>query len=237
MAEYWNNPVETSEALPTRDDGATWLRTGDLAYVDEDGFVFLVDRKKDLIKTSGFQVWPREIEEVISAHPAVLEVGVAGVPDGVKGEVAHAWVVLRNGQAATEDNLREYCRERLAPYKVPARVHFRTELPKTTVGKVLRRALATTTSIRQLRPCSPSRRCDPVTPARVKRLADGQRQCSRARRITVDADGVHVDRSAAAVACRYRAVRDHEDSPGRNLFGIVMTASTRSRGDSRPFDS
>jgi len=106
--------------------------------------VFLVDRKKDLIKTSGFQVWPREIEEVISAHPAVLEVGVAGVSDGVKGEVSHAWVVLRSGQAVTEDDLREYCREKLAPYKVPARVHFRKELPKTTVGKVLRRALAAT---------------------------------------------------------------------------------------------
>jgi len=143
MTEYWNNPVETAEALTTRDDGATWLRTGDLAYVDHDGFVFLVDRKKDLIKTSGFQVWPREIEEVISAHPAVLEVGVSGVADDVKGEVSHAWVVLRNGQTATEHNLREYCREKLAPYKVPARVHFRTELPKTTVGKVLRRALAT----------------------------------------------------------------------------------------------
>jgi long-chain acyl-CoA synthetase len=143
MTEYWNNPVETTEALPTRSDGRTWLRTGDLAYVDEDGFVFLVDRKKDLIKTSGFQVWPREIEEVISAHPAVLEVGVAGVADGIKGEVSHAWVVLRSGQSVTEDDLREYCREKLAPYKVPARVHFRAELPKTTVGKVLRRALAT----------------------------------------------------------------------------------------------
>jgi long-chain acyl-CoA synthetase len=144
MTEYWNNPVETAEALPTRSDGSTWLRTGDLAYLDEDGYVFLVDRKKDLIKTSGFQVWPREIEEVISAHPAVLEVGVAGVADGIKGEVAHAWVVLRSGQSVTEDDLRGYCREKLAPYKVPARVHFRSELPKTTVGKVLRRALATT---------------------------------------------------------------------------------------------
>jgi long-chain acyl-CoA synthetase len=143
MAEYWNNPVETAEALPTR-DGTTWLRTGDLAYIDEDGFVFLVDRKKDLIKTSGFQVWPREIEEVLSSHPALLEVGVAGVPDSVKGEVAHAWVVLRSGKSVTEDELREYCRQKLAPYKVPARVHFRTELPKTTVGKVLRRALTTT---------------------------------------------------------------------------------------------
>jgi long-chain acyl-CoA synthetase len=143
MKEYWNNPVETAEVLPTRSDGSTWLRTGDLAYLDEDGFVFLVDRKKDLIKTSGFQVWPREIEEVISGHPAVLEVGVAGVADGIKGEVSHAWVVLRSGQSVTEDDLREYCRGKLAPYKVPARVHFRSELPKTTVGKVLRRALAT----------------------------------------------------------------------------------------------
>ena len=142
MAEYWNNPVETQEALRTDAGGTTWVHTGDLARIDEDGYVFLVDRKKDLIKTSGFQVWPREIEEVITAHPAVLEVGVAGVPDPVKGEVAKAWVVLRGGQQATEDEVRAYCRERLAPYKVPAQVVFRGELPKTMVGKVLRRALA-----------------------------------------------------------------------------------------------
>ena len=96
MLEYWNNPLETPETLRRRDDdGELWLHTGDLAYMDEDGYVFLVDRKKDMLKTSGFQVWPREIEEVISAHPAVLEVGVAGVPDPVKGEVAKAWVVLK----------------------------------------------------------------------------------------------------------------------------------------------
>jgi long-chain acyl-CoA synthetase len=141
MAEYWNNPLETAEAMRMRADGTTWLHTGDLAYLDEDGYVFLVDRKKDLIKTSGFQVWPREIEEVLTAHPAVLEVGVAGVPDSIKGEVANAWVVLRPGHSASEDDLRAYCRQRLAPYKVPARVLFRSELPKTTVGKVLRRAL------------------------------------------------------------------------------------------------
>jgi long-chain acyl-CoA synthetase len=87
-------------------------------------------------------VWPREIEEVLSAHPAVMEVGVAGIPDPVKGEVAKAWVVLKEGQQATVDELRSYCRERLAPYKVPAQVEFRSELPKTMVGKVLRRALA-----------------------------------------------------------------------------------------------
>jgi long-chain acyl-CoA synthetase len=141
MAEYWNNPLETAEALRTHDDD-TWLHTGDLAYMDEDGYLFIVDRKKDLIKTSGFQVWPREIEEVISALPSVLEVGVAGVPDLVKGEVAKAWVVLKPGATATEDEVRAYCRERLAPYKVPGRVEFRSELPKTMVGKILRRALA-----------------------------------------------------------------------------------------------
>jgi long-chain acyl-CoA synthetase len=143
MSEYWNNPKETSETLRTRDDGRVWLHTGDLAYIDQDGYVFLVDRKKDMLKTSGFQVWPREIEEVVSSHPAVLEVGVAGIPDDLKGEVAKAWVVLKHGQTATEDEIRAFCRDRLAPYKVPARVEFRTELPKTMVGKVLRRVLAT----------------------------------------------------------------------------------------------
>jgi len=141
MAEYWNNPVETSETLRTHDEGPVWVHTGDLAYMDADGYVFIVDRKKDLIKTSGFQVWPREIEEVLAAHPAVMEVGVAGMPDAVKGEVAHAWVVLKRDAKATEDELRAYCREKLAPYKVPTRVEFRTELPKTMIGKVLRRML------------------------------------------------------------------------------------------------
>jgi long-chain acyl-CoA synthetase len=92
-------------------------------------------------------VWPREIEEVISAHPAVLEVGVAGIPDEVKGEVAKAWIVLKRDltHAPTSDEIRAYCRERLAPYKVPAHVEFRTELPKTMVGKVLRRVLVAET--------------------------------------------------------------------------------------------
>jgi long-chain acyl-CoA synthetase len=149
MSEYWNNPLETAEALRVHDDGRTWLHTGDLAYIDEDGYVFLVDRKKDMLKTSGFQVWPREIEEVISAHPAVLEVGVAGVPDRVKGEVAKAWIVLKAGVASpTADEIRSYCRQRLAPYKVPAHVEFRNTLPKTMVGKVLRRALVAETAAR-----------------------------------------------------------------------------------------
>ena len=149
MAEYWNNPSETAETLRTHGEGGPWVHTGDLAYMDEEGYTFLVDRKKDMLKTSGFQVWPREIEEVLATHPAVMEVSVAGVPDAMKGEVAHAWVVLKVGQTATEEELRAYCRERLAPYKVPAKVEFRKDLPKTMVGKVLRRVLVAETRTRQ----------------------------------------------------------------------------------------
>ena len=144
MVGYWNQPDETAGVLRDHvDDGGTrrWLHTGDLGYLDEDGYVFIVDRKKDLIKTSGYQVWPREIEEVLATHPAVAEVGVAGVPDAIKGEVVKAWVVLRAGQTATEAELRAFCRETAGAYKVPATIEFRTELPKTMVGKVLRRAL------------------------------------------------------------------------------------------------
>ena len=144
MTGYWKRPDETSIVL--RDhviDGITqqYLHTGDLGYLDADGYLFIVDRKKDLIKTSGYQVWPREIEEVIASHPAVAEVGVAGIPDPTKGEVVKAWVVLRAGQTVSEADLRAFCREKLAPYKVPAKVEFRADLPKTLIGKVLRRAL------------------------------------------------------------------------------------------------
>jgi long-chain acyl-CoA synthetase len=142
MVEYWNDPGETAETLRTHGAGGPWVHTGDLARADEEGFIFIVDRKKDMLKTNGFQVWPREIEEVLTMHPAVVEAGVAGVPDPMKGEVAHAWVVLKGGATATADDLLAFCRERLAPYKVPAHVEFLAELPKTMVGKVLRRALA-----------------------------------------------------------------------------------------------
>jgi len=145
MVEYWNNPAETAETLRMHGPGGPWVHTGDLARMDDEGFIFIVDRKKDMLKTSGFQVWPREIEEVLTTHPAVMEAGVAGVPDAAKGEVAHAWVVLKPGASATAEELRSFCRERLAPYKVPAHVEFRTELPKTMVGKVLRRALVAET--------------------------------------------------------------------------------------------
>jgi len=141
MAEYWNNPAETADTLRMHGGGGPWVHTGDLASMDDEGYIFIVDRKKDMLKTSGFQVWPREIEEVLAAHPAVMEASVAGIPDPLKGEVAKAWIVLKTGQTATADELRAFCRERLAPYKVPVQFEFRSELPKTMVGKVLRRVL------------------------------------------------------------------------------------------------
>jgi long-chain acyl-CoA synthetase len=144
MSGFWNRPDETAAVLrahTTSSGTQTWLHTGDLGYLDADGYLFIVDRKKDLIKTSGYQVWPREVEEVLAAHAAVAEVGVAGVPDEAKGEAVKAWVVLRADATVSEADLRAFCRERLAPYKVPGRVEFRTELPKTMVGKVLRRVL------------------------------------------------------------------------------------------------
>lgn len=136
MKEYWQNPMETAIVLR---DG--WLYTGDLGYLDEDGYLFIVDRKKDVIKPGGFQVWPRDVEEAIAVHPAVLEVGVAGVPDPYQGEAVKAWVVLRPGHLLSVDELREHCRKDLAAYKVPKHVEFIIALPKSTVGKVLRRKL------------------------------------------------------------------------------------------------
>jgi long-chain acyl-CoA synthetase len=142
MLGYWQRPDETKEMLRTNERGERSLYTGDLGYLDEDGYLFIVDRKKDLIKTSGYQVWPREIEEVISTHPSVAEVGVVGVPDNMKGETVKAFVVFRPGMSATEAELKMFCRERLAPYKVPSAFEVVADLPKSQVGKVLRRALS-----------------------------------------------------------------------------------------------
>ena len=136
MKGYHNMPTETANALR---DG--WLYTGDIARMDEKGFFYIVDRKKELIKPGGYQVWPREVEEVISENPKVLEVGVAGIPDPYRGETVKAWVVLKPGETATEEEIRDWCKERLAKFKVPTHVEFRNELPKTTVGKILRREL------------------------------------------------------------------------------------------------
>jgi long-chain acyl-CoA synthetase len=136
MLGYYQHPTETANAIR---EG--WLYTGDLGYMDEDGYLFIVDRKKDVIKPSGFQVWPRDVEEVIATHPTVAEVGVAGIPDAYSGEAVKAWVVLREGQQLGEEELRQFCRSKLTGYKVPKYIEFRPSLPKSMVGKVLRREL------------------------------------------------------------------------------------------------
>jgi long-chain acyl-CoA synthetase len=141
MRGYWKQDDETATVLRTDADGRRWLRTGDIGYLDPDGYLFLTDRKKELIKVSGYQVWPREVEEALAAHPAVEEVGVAAVADPVKGETPKAWVVLRPGASATPEELRAFARERLAPYKAPSQVSLVPALPKTAIGKVLRRKL------------------------------------------------------------------------------------------------
>ncbi len=141
MKGYHNMPTETANSLRQLKDGKTWLFTGDIARMDEDGYFYIVDRKKELIKPGGFQVWPREVEEAISAHPKVLEVGVGGIPDPNRGETVKAWIVTKPGETLTVEELKAFCKEHLAPYKVPTHYEFRTELPKTTVGKILRREL------------------------------------------------------------------------------------------------
>ena len=136
MKGYWNRPEETAQALR---DG--WLYTGDIARMDADGYFYIVDRKKDMILASGYNVYPREIEEVLYEHPAVAECCVAGVPDPYRGETVKAYVVVRPGTTVTAEEIIAFCRQRLAAYKVPKLVEFRSDLPKTAVGKVLRRLL------------------------------------------------------------------------------------------------
>ncbi|HEY3356574.1 MAG TPA: long-chain fatty acid--CoA ligase [Polyangia bacterium] len=136
MKGYWNRDEETKSVLR---DG--WLYTGDIGKMDEDGYFFIVDRKKEMIITGGFNIYPREVEEVLYAHPKVLEAAVIGVPDERSGERVKAFVVLREGEIATADEIIAFCREQLAAYKVPKHVEFRKELPKSNIGKVLRRVL------------------------------------------------------------------------------------------------
>jgi long-chain acyl-CoA synthetase len=136
MAGYWQMPEETAVALR---DG--WLYTGDIGKMDEDGYLYIVDRKKDMIIASGYNVYPRDVEEVIYEHPAVQECCVAGVPDAYRGETVKAYVVARPGTSLDADELIRFCKERLAAYKVPKIVEFRASLPKTAVGKILRRQL------------------------------------------------------------------------------------------------
>ena len=133
---YWGRPEETADMIR---DG--WLHTGDVAKMDEDGFFFIVDRMKDMIAASGLKILPREVEEVLFMHPKVLDAVVAGVPDSYRGETVKAYIVLKEGVEASAVEIVEFCRLHLASYKVPTLVEFRKELPKTLVGKVLRRVL------------------------------------------------------------------------------------------------
>ena len=133
---YWNRPEESNGSFVSG-----WFRTGDVAYRDEDGYLFIVDRKKDLIIVSGFNVFPREVEEAIAGHPKVAECAVVGVPDERTGEAVRALVVVRSGETANEEEILDHCRGSLARFKWPSRIEFVASLPKHVTGKVLRRAL------------------------------------------------------------------------------------------------
>lgn len=136
MKGYWKKEEETEQVLR---EG--WLHTGDMARMDEEGYFYIVDRKKDMIKTSGENVYPRDVEEILFQHPKVKEAVIAGLPDKFLGEKIKAYIVLKEGETATEEEILEFCRERLAKFKVPKQIEFRQELPKTMIGKILRRVL------------------------------------------------------------------------------------------------
>ncbi|MCA1021843.1 long-chain-fatty-acid--CoA ligase [Halobacillus litoralis] len=137
MKGYWNRPEETAQVLS--EDG--WFRTGDMGYMNEDGYFYIVDRKKDMIIAGGYNIYPREVEEVLYEHSEVQEAVVVGVPDPYRGETVKAFIVRKQGSDITEDELNEFCRKHMASFKAPRLYEFREELPKTAVGKILRRQL------------------------------------------------------------------------------------------------
>jgi long-chain acyl-CoA synthetase len=136
MMGYYKKPEETAAVM---EDG--WLKTGDVGFMDEDGYVTIVDRKKDMIIASGFNIYPKEIDELLMTHPKVLEVCTIGIPDAYRGETVKTYIVPRPGQTLTEEEIKNFCKEALAAYKVPKRVEFIDALPKSAVGKILRREL------------------------------------------------------------------------------------------------
>lgn len=136
MRGYWNRPDETEKVLK---DG--WLYTGDIGYMDEEGYFAIVDRKKDMIIAGGFNIYPRDVEEPLYEHPKVQEAVAVGLPDQYRGETVKVYIVLKEGQSATEQEIIDYCKGKMAKFKVPTLVEFRKALPKTLVGKVLRRTL------------------------------------------------------------------------------------------------
>jgi long-chain acyl-CoA synthetase len=142
MKGYWKMPTETANALRTGPDGQPeWFYSGDIGYVDEDGYFHITDRKKDLIIAGGYNIYPADVEAALFEHPKVKEAAVVGVPDPRRGETVKAFVVLKGGETATEEELIAFSRERLAAYKAPRIIEFRDDLPKSIIGKVLRRML------------------------------------------------------------------------------------------------
>ncbi len=136
MQGYYNRPEETANALR---DG--WLYSGDIGFLDEDGHLTIIDRKKDMIVAGGYNIYPKEIDEVLYEHPKIVETCAVGVPDEYRGETVKAFVVIKPGESLTEEEVIDYCRERLAAYKVPKQIEFLPSLPKSAVGKILRREL------------------------------------------------------------------------------------------------
>jgi long-chain acyl-CoA synthetase len=136
MKEYWNRPDETAGQIR---DG--WLHTGDIAVRDPDDYFFIVDRKKDMIIAGGFNIYPREVDEVLHQHPKILEAVTVGIPDGYRGETVKAYIVAKPGAELTEKEVSDFCKDRLAAYKQPKLIEFRNELPKSMVGKILRKVL------------------------------------------------------------------------------------------------
>ncbi len=136
MKGYWNRPEETEQALRSG-----WLHSGDTGLVDDEGYVFIVDRVKDMINVAGFKIWPAEIEQFLYTHPAIKELAVYGVPHPEKGETVKATIVLKENTNATAEDITSFCRENLANYKIPATVEFASELPKSATGKILKREL------------------------------------------------------------------------------------------------
>ena len=136
MKGYWNRPEETGQALRNG-----WLHSGDIGKMDADGYVYIVDRVKDMINAAGFKIWPAEVEHYLYQHPAVKELAVYGIPHPEKGEAVCASIVLKDGAQITREAIIAYCRENMAAYKVPSRVDFVAELPKSATGKILKRTL------------------------------------------------------------------------------------------------
>ena len=142
MKGYWNLPTETANALRTGPDGQSgWFYSGDIGYMDEEGYFHISDRKKDMIIAGGYNIYPADVEAVLFEHPKVKEAAVIGVPDERRGESVKAFIVLKEGETATPEEIIAFCREQMAAYRVPRIVEFRDDLPKSMIGKVLRREL------------------------------------------------------------------------------------------------